>query len=117
MTRYLRDDVVTIGDSPRTWTFLSSIGDTATLRDEQGRHAEVPVASLRLVRTACSPCAIWLGTAVVVVFAAICAACVWRVATGRVAVSSMTSAALLSVASVSVIAWMVALLRRAWRRL
>jgi hypothetical protein len=117
MTRqFLRGDVVALDDSPRTWTFLSLDGDMASLRDASGAICSVPVASLWLVRAACSPCALWLGIAVVLVFAAICAACVWRVATGRAVLGPVTGAVLLSIASVAVIAWMVVLLRGAWRR-
>jgi len=117
MTHFTRGDIVTMGDSSRTWTVRHLAGDMASLRDASGAVCSVPVASLHLVRPACSSCAIWLGTAVVLVFAAICAACVWRVATGWVVIDRLKGAVLLSIASVSVIAWMVALLRAAWRRM
>lgn len=113
MTRYHRGDIVTTGDSPRTWTVTRVDGSMANLRDGQV-HCVVPVGSLQLVRSA-ERWPLRIATGAVIAFAAICISCVWRVASGRAELDSATSAILLSIASISVIAWMIVLLRGSWR--
>lgn len=111
--RFHRDDVVTTGHSRRTWTVRRVDGEMATLRDDRGVLCSAPVASLWLVR---SP-ARWpirIATGAVFAFAAICVSCIWRVVVRRIELDYVTSAILLSIASVSVLAWMILLLRGVW---
>ncbi len=119
MTRvFTRGDRVTTGGSDRVWTFQHTDGEFASLRDDKGVLCSVPVASLWPVQAAATPSG-WpfrIGVSVVIVFAAISAACVYRIVQGRVVLNYVTSAVLLAVASAAVIAWMVALLRGVWRR-
>lgn len=114
--RYYRGDIVTAGDPYRTWTVRGRDGTFVRLRDDRGALCSVPASTLHLVQSA-PPGPIWVAIGAVFAFAAICAACVWRVASGQVALDRVTCTVLLSIASVSVIAWMIALLRGAWRRL
>lgn len=107
-----RGDRVTTGHVNRVWTVEHVGGELATLRDDQGVECVVPVATLWLVRRG----PLCLAAAIVLVFAGICAACIYRVASGDVAIDRATGAVMVSIASVSVIAWMVVLLRGAWRR-
>jgi hypothetical protein len=116
MTRYHRGDMVTTGDSSRAWTVRSIDGSMANLRDDRGVLCTVPVTSLWLVRSA-ARWPIRVAAGAVIALAVICISCVWRVASGSVPLDSVTNAILLSVASISVIAWMVVLLRGVWGRL
>lgn len=116
MTRYHLGDIVTTGDSPRTWTVTRIDGSMANLRDGRGVLCTVPVASLQLVRSA-ERWPLRIATGAMFAFAAICVSCVWRVASGRAPLDSVSGAILLSITSISVIAWMVVLLRGIWRQL
>ena len=113
---FRRGDVVTTGDSSRTWTVRRIDGDMANLRDSSGVHCSVPVASLWLVRSA-PPWHLCLATVVVIAFALFCGHCVWRIVDQRIALDCTTSAVLLAVAGASAVALMAMVLRIAWRRL